>query len=306
MTNTIIPTGENSIPQGGARAMVLLGLLAGTLGGWAGCGDQPKTNCLTSTAPFAMKLIELSRVESVPGACATFGPQTFNADPEVGFSSYYPQDTKGQPDYAKGSLAIQTAELGNLALTAEAAGVPNTATDGTRYSIGAYSVTEPNDKDMCPVPTLAPTHVVLAAIPAVPDDPATPDTDESVPGQAAIDATLVWSNVYVYVTAASFGTQVQADLLDTRVAADGSTCAIQYRGVALAPAVACAMLDPDGKPLSNPDGSTTLDPTLCDPQANPGLGRFTGSGISPNTKYTCDPDSAFCVLTGDTVPALTR
>jgi hypothetical protein len=32
--------------------------------------------------------------------------------------------------------------------------------------------------------------------------------------------------------------------------------------------------------------------------------RYTGSGISPNTKYICDPDSAYCVLDGETVPAL--
>ena len=283
------------------RAAVLLGIV---LVPWAGCGDQPKTNCLTSTAPFAMRLIEKLRVESIPGACAPFGPAAFNDDPEVGFSSYYPRDSKGQPDYAKGSLAIQTAEIGNLVFPAEKAGILNTAPDGKRLSLGAYGVTEPNDKNMCPVPTLTPTHVALAAIPAVPDDLATPDSDESVPRQPAVDIKLVWSNVLVYVTAASFGTQVQAELLDTRAAEDGSTCAIQYRAVALAPAVACAMLDTDGNPVVNADGIKALDPTLCDPEANPGLGRFIGSGISPNTSFTCDAATAFCLLTGDSIPAL--
>jgi hypothetical protein len=269
----------------------------------AGCGDQPKANCLTSTASYAMKLIEMTRSESVPGACADFGPAAFDADPEVGFVSYYPQDAKGQPNYAKGSLAIQTTEIGNLFFNAEANGVENTATDGTRYSIGPYSVTEPNSANLCPVPTLSPTHVILADIPAVPDDPTTPE-DDSVPEQKPVDAELVWSNVSVYLTAASFGTQVQADLVDTRKTPAGDSCTINYRTVSLAPAVPCTALDADGNPLTNPDGTPMLDPTLCDPDADPSKGRFTGSGISPDVKYVCDPVSAYCVIDGDTVPAL--
>lgn len=270
----------------------------------AGCGDQPKANCLTSTAAYAMKLIEKMRTESVAGACTDFGPAAFNVDPEVGFVSYYPKDSKGQPDYGKGSLAIQTTEIGNLVFTADGYGIENTATDGTRYSIGPYSVTEPNAANLCPVPMLSATHVVLAEVPAVPDDPATTDVDESFPGQPAVDARLEWSNVSVYLTAASFGTQVQADLVDTRKTAGGDSCTIKYRTVSLAPAVPCAALDDKGNPLTNPDGTTMLDPTLCDPDANPALGRFTGSGISPNTKFTCDADSAYCVIDGDAVPAL--
>jgi hypothetical protein len=270
----------------------------------AGCGDQPKTNCLTSTAPYAMKLVEKTRTESVPGACADFGPAAFNVDPEVGFTSYYPKDSKGQPDYAKGSLGIQTTEIGNLIGTADGYMVENTATDGTRFSLGAYTVTEPNASNLCPVPTLSATHVVLAEVPAVVDDPTTPDVDETFAGQPAVDARLEWSNVLVYLTAASFGTQVQADLVDTRKTPMGDTCAITYRTVSMAPAVSCAALDDKGDPLKNVDGTPTLDPTLCDPEANPDLMRYTGSGISPNTKYICDPDSAYCVLDGETVPAL--
>jgi hypothetical protein len=272
----------------------------------AGCGDQPKPNCITSPAPFAMKLImQGAAQESIPGACMTFGPDAFNADPEVGFVSYYERDSKGQPNYAKGSLAIQTTEIGTLFYTAKDLGVENSATDGTVYSLGAYDVAEPDSNNICGVTTLSPTHIVLAAIPAVPDDPATSDEDESVPGQAAVDARLAWSNVKVYVTAASFGIQAQADLTDTRVAPGGGTCTFNYRTVSLAPAVPCALLDPDtGDPLSNPDGSPQLDLGACDPVAHPELGRTLGSGISPSTSYICDPASAFCVLEGDTVPAL--
>jgi hypothetical protein len=92
--------------------------------------------------------------------------------------------------------------------------------------------------------------------------------------------------------------------VDTRKTAGGDTCTINYRTVSMAPAVPCVALDDKGDPMSNPDGTPVLDPTLCDPEAHPELMRYTGSGISPNTKYICDPDSAFCALDGETVPAL--
>jgi hypothetical protein len=289
-----------------ARACAITLALALGAGWLMGCNTtQPKANCLTSTAPFAMRLIEKvgTRLESTPGACDDFGPGAFNTDPEVGFISYYALDGKGQPDYAKGSLAIQTTEIGNLFFTAQDAGIDSKATDGKVYSLGAYDVPEPDANNICGVPTMSPTHIVLAEIPAVPDDPATPD-DDSVPGQPAVDAMLVWSNVRVYVTAASFGTQVQGDLVDTRKTPAGDTCTIQYTTVSLAPAVPCRQTDADGNDVMNTDGSYALDPTLCDPQANPAIDRFTGSGISPNTDYVCAPESGFCVVNGDTIPAL--
>jgi hypothetical protein len=270
----------------------------------AACTDQPKPNCLTSTAPFAMKLIEKvgTRQESPAGACTGFGPAAFNVDPEVVFLSYYARDSKGQPDYAKGSLAVQTTEIGTLFFTAKDAGLDVTGSDV--FSIGPYNVTEPDANNLCPVPTMSPTHVVLAEIPAVPDDPTTPTVDESVPGQPAVDATLAWSNLKVYVTAASFGTQVQGDLVDTRRTPTGGTCTISYTTVSLAPAVSCRMTDAMGNPIINTDGTYAVDPTLCDPNADPAAGRFTGSGISPNTNYACSPESGFCVVNGETIPAL--
>lgn len=281
------------------RALMLaLGLGVASL---AACGNQPKPNCLTSTAPFAMKLMEKTRQESTAGACAGFGPAAFNVDPEVGFISYYAQDSKGQPDYAKGSLAVQTTEIGTFFFTAQDAGLDTTGS--SVYSLGPYNVTEPDADNICTVPTMSPTHVVLAAIPAVPDDPAT-TANESAPGQDAIDATLVWSNLKVYVTAASFGTQVQGDLVDTRKTPGGATCTITYTTVSLAPAIPCRMLDADDNPIMNADGTYAVDPTLCDPNADPAKMRFTGSGISLNTDYVCAPESGFCVVNGDTIPAL--
>jgi hypothetical protein len=286
-----------------ALAVAITGLIAVT--GSLGCGSQPKVNCQSSTAPFAMKLImQGAPQESTPGACTDFGPAAFNSDPEVGFISYFALDSKRQPDYTKGSLAVQTTEIGTLFFTAQDAGVDSTATDGKVYSLGAYDVVEPDANNICTVSTMSPTHIVLAEIPAVPDDPATPDVDESVPGQPAVDAKLVWSNVKVYVTAASFGTQVQADLVDTRRTPTGDTCTTSYSTVSLAPAVPCRLTDADGNPMMNTDGTYMVDATLCDPEADPTKERFTGSGISPNTDLECDTVTGFCMVKGNTIPAL--
>jgi hypothetical protein len=74
--------------------------------------------------------------------------------------------------------------------------------------------------------------------------------------------------------------------------------------VSLAPAVSCRQTDADGNPIVNADRTYAVDPTLCDTDADPALGRYTGSGISPNTDFVCTPVSGFCVVNGDTIPAL--
>jgi hypothetical protein len=268
------------------------------------CVDQPKPHCIATTNAFAVKLIELQRAESAAGACMGFGPDGFNADPEVGLSPYFQRAGDGQPDYDRGSLAVQTAELGSFFYTAEGLGVANAAPDGQIYSLGDFATAEPDDDNFCTVPTLSPTRLVLPEIAAVSDDPATADVDESVPGQAAVDAALDWSNVRVYVTAETYGTQMDGEVLDTRVTPTGDSCAITYRAVGLSPAIPCAALDPDGAPLLNADGSFQLDPAACEPEANLAEGRPTGSGISASARYECNPVTAFCMIEGETIPAL--
>jgi hypothetical protein len=268
------------------------------------CVDQPKPHCIATTNPFAVKLIELSRAESVPGACTTFGPASFNADPVIGLSPYYARGSDGQPDYDRGSLAVQTAELGGLFYTAEGFDVANTAADGQLFSMGDFNGSEPDADNICTVPTLSPTRLVLPAIAAIPDDPATADDDESFPGQAPVDATLNWSNVRVYVTADIFGTQMDGELTDTRVTETGDSCAITYRTAGLAPAIPCGLSDDEGNPLMNPDGTFQTDPAACEPEANPAEGRPVGSGISPSTLFECDPVTAYCVLQGDSIPSI--
>lgn len=261
--------------------------------------DQPRPFCIVTPAPFAVKLIEQDR----QGDCADFGPESFNADPEVGLAPYYARDAKGQPDYRMGSVAIQTLELGSLSRTAKGFDVTNSASDASLYSMGDFASSEPDDNEICSVPDLSTTHLKLDALPPVEDDPATEDDDESFPGQPAQDVTLEWSNLKVVVSAAIFGTQMQADLSDTRTNEAGATCTIKYRAVGLSPAIECKKLDADGSPLVKDDGTYETDETLCDPEADPAAGRFLGSGISPLAATECDAVTGFCVLRGDSIPA---
>src|SRR5687767_2684302 len=106
--------------------------------------DQPDPGCITTTNAFAVKLIPVGEpVESVPGACTGFGPSGFNALPEIGVSPYYARGSDGQPDYDRGSIAIQTAEIGTFFYTAQGFDVGNTV-DGEIYSFGAFSSSKPD------------------------------------------------------------------------------------------------------------------------------------------------------------------
>jgi hypothetical protein len=285
------------------RSLTTVTAIALLASGLTNCADEPRPVCIASPIGFAAKLSETSRKESVRGACADFGPDSFNADPEIGLSPFYPQDSKGNPNFDKGTLGIRTTELGNDLGTATDAGLTNTAKDGSIVSLGPFTSGRPDDQGFCNVPTLSKTHVVLAAVPPTPDDPTTA-ADESAPGQPALDVTLEWSNVQVYVTAENYGTQFQADLLDTRLTPTGESCAISYHVVGLAPAVSCAapQLDADGNQLVDKDGNPLPplpDITLCDPFAQP-----FGSGIAANVKYECDKTTLFCQVVGDSVPSI--
>jgi hypothetical protein len=286
------------------RTVVSSATLAVVASSFIQCGEQPKPSCITFVAGFAFRLIPQGMpVESAPGACANFGPAGFNADPEAGVLSYYEKDDKGQPNYDKGSVAIQTQEIAGLVATAHEHGVENTG-DGKLYSFGPYSGGRPDDNDFCTVPTLSPTHIVLAEVPPVVDDPATME-DETFPGQPAQDITLTWSSLRVYVTAASFGTQLEVMLQDKRLTPAGDSCTYTYRALGLGPGVPCAKLDDNGDPVTDPTtGTTQTDVSACDPQPNTAAGRPLGSGISVNTNYDCDSETLFCTLKGDTVPAL--
>jgi len=259
--------------------------------GMIDCADQPKPYCVVSPYPFAVKLLETNRSENMPGACDGFGPQTFNADARVGVVPFYPSGKNGDSDYTNGSVGIQTAEVGSIFYRAMAQGVQNTAPGGQVYSLGKFADSRPDERDLCHVPSLSPTHVVVAEVPGTPDDPAT-DDDESVPLQPAMDIRLVWSNVDIYVVPANYGTQFQADLVDTRVAPNGSTCTIRYRALGLSPSTSC----------QEEDGA--LDPKYCQPLDDPDNAQSSGSEITIDTDYQCDPATGYCQINGNAIPAI--
>jgi len=259
--------------------------------------DQPKPFCIVTPAPFAVRLDEVSR----DGDCDSFGPDGFNADAVVGIAPYYERDDKGQPDYRRGSIAIRTSEVGGLIATAEGFEVEPGA--GNPYSLGDFAEELPDANDTCSVPELSDTELVLDEVPAAPDDPATADEDESFPGQPAQNITLQWSNLKIVVSAALFGSQMEADLTDTRVAANGDTCTIKYHALGLSPAIHCFKSDEEGNPVMKDDGTYDIDPDLCNSEADPEAGRFTGSGISPLSNTECDAVTGYCLLSGDSVPA---
>jgi hypothetical protein len=265
---------------GWATAVLPVGGLFGA--SLANCDTQPAPYCETTSGTYATKLIEKGRVESPTGACTGLGPAGFNADPEVSFETYYPKDDKGQPNYSKGSLAVMTTEIANLA-----GGGMNLATDGTTISQGPFTGAQSDNNGFCTAPTMSLTHLKLAATAMSP----------------AVDISLKWSNVQVVVTAATIGTQVQADLVDTRVTAAG-TCTITYKAVALAPAIPCSVTNADGGIEMTADGSFVTNVTACNPQPDPDAGMFLGSGIGPLVNYECDPGLGWCTVTGDSVPAL--
>jgi hypothetical protein len=268
----------------GAASLPAIGLVAASL---ANCDQQPKAYCLTTSVTYATKLIEKSRMEDKPGACTGLGPAGFNADPEVGFETYFPKDDKGQPTYGKPTLSVQTTEIANLLAAAQANNMDNQAKDGTAISDGAFTSGQADDNGFCTVPTMSLTHLVLPASGTTP----------------AVDISLTWTNVQVVVNAATIGTQVQADLVDKRVTAAG-TCTITYKAVSLAPAIPCSVTNADGGIEMTPDGSFVTNVTACNPQPDPDAGMYLGSGIGPLTSYECDPATGWCTVKGDSVPAL--
>jgi len=296
------PTNEDAVRAARtlrkAASAALLAVLGATL---AQCADQPRPHCITTPAPFAVRLIEQPGGRSA-GCDATFGPDSFNAEPVVGLTAYFAKDGKGQPNYDQGTVAIKTAEVGNLtgqyetqhAALGDSVPPGTTATDGKVFSIGAFTAAESDDSDLCYVPTMTgQTHLVLAPVPAVPDDPTTTE-DESAPPLPAVDIKLDWSNVRILVTAAMYGTEFEATVVDTRPTPAGGTCAITYRAVGISNAVSCA-------------GETagTVNPDLCNPIPNPAEMRFTNNGISPLAKQSCDPDIGWCLIPADApFPAL--
>ena len=232
--------------------------------------EQPKPSCTAGVGAFAAKYTLKSGDEScVPGA---------NGGEIIGLMKYNPslRDDKTHQDFTKASLAIRTTKLGAVAVAAEdmESGASGADATGEPTSIGDFSSTTPDEDDVCTVPTLS----------------AAEEQATDMAGTTTIK--YEWSNVRLYVTTASPGTQMVGDLTYSETRPDNSTCSATYSVLGLWPAVSCEA-KVDGK------GTGMADPALCSPTADPAHGRATGSGINPDLekRVACDPKLLLCVLT---------
>jgi hypothetical protein len=224
--------------------------------------DQPPADCTTGHGPFAA--VYTLQAKEGTGACDRLIGEL------IGLEKYNPSqasDPKKQ-DLTTAKLRIRAAGLTEQA-EEEGSIVEVEALD----SLGDFVSATPDAENVCSVPTLTPASISVALGPGLP----------------ATARSYTWSNVKVYVTTAYPGTQMTADL----VYSEGD-CSATYKVVGLWPAVSCGV-DEDGNGQFE-----KVDPTLCDPAADPAAGRATGSGINPDFKdrVVCnpDPDFAFCVL----------
>lgn len=234
----------------------------------AGC-QQPDVTCTSAHGPFAARFELKSGDASQP--C---GQQVGDV---LGMSTYFSAGgLNGTPNFNEPSVAIRAQYLYDYIYRVTA---PRSVFDtrkldmevGDPDSFGAFAAGIPDDAGFCPVPSMSTVNLDLPDADATPDDPATPDTDESHPAQLAAKLAYEWSNVKFLVTADAQGTQFSADLKFTQDA-----CTATYHVVGVYPAVDCA-----------------ADPKICDDDEN---------AINPDFPTECMAFSerkSYCVLKGE-------
>ncbi|MGK3966075.1 hypothetical protein WMF38_18070 [Sorangium sp. So ce118] len=245
-----------------------LGLLA-IVGLVASC-EQRRVTCTAAHGAFAAKYTLKPGSKQGEGACDTLKGEI------IGLEKYNPRQAENpqRPDLTKAHLAIRTS---GIAFTAVGAQVEPAAV--ALDSIGEFASVDPDEYDVCNVPSFTEAKLSLPAY----EEPPPADAPEDTPPtqHQAVEISYEWSNLRIYVTAAYPGTQIVGDLTYTE-----NGCSASYSVVGLYPAVECLR---DGAP----------DPGLCDPRADPASGRAFGSGINPDfaDRLTCDAETGLCVLT---------
>lgn len=236
----------------------------------------------------------------------------------VGMQSYHPakEGDEQNRDFSKTTIAIRTQSSGELFWMMEDLVDPELARVEKPNAEGPFVAAEPDSTDFCQVNEITesrvnfPGSLVPLADPGCTMDEECPDatgvassTCQLIDAANEVRACSVvyeptdliyhWSNVQVYVTAGSLGTQFKADV---EIIING--CAAQYTAVGMWPAVDCTdyylgtfepkdiLCDPD------PDPTGERDPLpLTDPETGQKIGiqRPFGSGINPDFGPTkCD------------------
>jgi len=132
------------------------------------------------------------------------------------------------------------------------------------------------------------------------------------------DLTYEFKQVQFLVNAGNPGSQMKGDV-DITV----NGCKASYQFVGVAPAHSCYYSDPANLPVRDSEGNQhggkeledyptitadangvetwVPDPSKCDPNPRPDLGRSTGSGLNPDLDVACNEYSGYCVLAGDAI-----
>ncbi|XXX79073.1 hypothetical protein WMF30_09895 [Sorangium sp. So ce134] len=248
-----------------------LGLLA--IAALVASCEQRRVNCTAAHGGFAAKYTLKPGSKQGEGDCDTLKGEV------VGIEKYNPRQAGNpkRPDPTRAHLAVRASGIAYPAFAALGAQVEIDAV--ALDSLGDFESVDPDEDDVCAVPSLTEARLSIPAY----EEPPPPDAPEDTPPtqHPEVDIRYAWSNLRIYVTAAYPGTQIVGDLTYTK---DG--CSASYGVVGLYPAVECA---PDGVP----------DPTLCNPHPDLAKGRAFGSGINPDfaDRVTCDAETGLCVLT---------
>jgi len=263
----------------------ILGLVVGvsSLAIWGTACEQAQIDCRVLHGDFAAKYTNVS-------GGAECSKKTGDI---IGLQSYYaakadPNSSDRKiPDPSTSLLSIGTADLpGIIADAADYGDASTTVSKSNVYATGNFKATEPDDTDACSIPDVMTSELSVTAIPSFPDDPATPDDDESYPGMPATDIKYEWKNVRILTTPANPGNLMEAELVYTE-----NGCTATYNVIALSPVIDCT-------------GEGDMpDNDLCDDKPDPKYGLGFGSGISPDLKAVCDPVMLVCVPTNTTLLA---
>jgi hypothetical protein len=253
-----------------------------------GC-DQPEPTCSVARGAFAAKYTLIEGEGDCTGLTGEL----------LGVQAYASRTSKSDPypDYRNASIGIEPLALNGM--LGGAAGLVEPNADDKPFGLGKFSSATPED-GLCKVPSLTTSRVRLPVIPAH-------DVDEctTAPEQPEVDVSYVFENVKVLVSAANYGTKLEADLTYTL-----NGCVAKYKVAAIYPAVNCdAQVYPEAEPItySEEDGSAICPapvempeplPTdaMCASVANLDAGLLYGSGISPDFAVRCDPTLLHCVL----------
>jgi len=274
--------------------------------GLAGC-DQPAPKCnvtqsLISGGNFA------THYEYVAGSKTGMGDCDKLKSEVVYFGSYYAEkgdpgpkvelkDQHGAPDYNKVSIAIQPGAFdpghgwflwGAQVSNAQGAGV--TLPDVKPYAYGAFTGSEPGDDNLCKVTKFSnqaqlelpavPKHTVMVPDPA--DMTGMTMISMDVPAAPALSVEYDYSDVKVWVTPESPGSQVSFEFTYKLNDHSGNNCTAKYKALALFPETNC--------------GSET-DPMTGGPAGKPVNKLCTeAEAFSQVGGVKCDPDILKCVL----------